>query len=555
MQLTSSRSSKRPGVSSSTDALGAKATGASPVAFDPNQLALEVRGLTKHFGGTLALDQVDFSVRRGTIHALLGGNGSGKSTAIKALAAVYVADAGELAIGGETYDLSHHTPKIAAELGLRFVHQDLGLFDELSIEENFGLDAGYPLNKIGGIAWRKLRKQVAAVLKEYELDIDPRTPVQRLRPSDKTMVAIARALQDQDTVGNLILVLDEPTARLAQHESSELLERIRRRADKGQTVIIVSHRLQEILAVAHDYTVFRDGKVVGSLTDATPTEDELVEIMAGGAVSALRPTGTKNHIKDEEVLRMTGVVGGPLAGVNLVVRRGEIVGIAGLVGSGRSSILQTIFGAVKPERGTLVLNGKEFAPNHIDEAMDAGVAMIPEDRVQEAAFMDLSVSENISASRYRELGKGLWMRRSKEMTAAQKLIAEFKVKVSSAAALFSSMSGGNQQKVVLARWLQRDPQLILLDEPTQGVDVMSRADIYSTIRDAAKEGAAIVVASSDMSELYALCDRVVVLRSGRITDEILAGTFDVDSLTGYLLKDPTAVIQTLKARSRNGAKK
>ncbi|MEY4533438.1 MAG: hypothetical protein RI926_1207 [Actinomycetota bacterium] len=538
----------------STSAKGAEAAGYTPAASgSTSEIALTITGLNKTFGGTQALSDASLTVRKGTVHALLGGNGSGKSTSIKILAAVYTADSGDLTILGKHYSLSGYTAQIAQQAGLRFVHQDLGLFPQLSIEENFALDAGYPLNRLGGVSWKKLRSRVTRLLEEYEIDADPWAPVQSLRPSDRTMVAIARALQDQVEGEDLILVLDEPTASLALHESTRLLEQIRRRADKGQTVVMVSHRMQEVLSVAHDFTIFRDGKVVGDLQNASPTEEELVEIMAGSLVKSLRPTGSLSHARQEEVVVIKNLHGGPLRGVNLTVHAGEIVGIGGLVGSGRSSILQNIFGAVHHTKGSITLNGKDFAPAHIEDAMDAGVAMVPENRVQDAAFLDLSLRENIAASVYRENYVKGRMSRRKDRSVAHQMIERFAIKVAGPDALFSSMSGGNQQKAILARWMQRKPTLLLLDEPTQGVDVMSRADIYSAIREAAKSGMAVIVASSDVSELHALCDRVAILRSGRITDEVLAGDLEVDYLNRLVLIDPTGTIPVVRKKNARKA--
>jgi ribose transport system ATP-binding protein len=501
-------------------------------------LALDLRDVDKHFGGTRALRGASLAVRPGTVHALLGGNGSGKSTAIKILAGVYPADAGQLTIFGQPHALAGYTPTTAAAAGLRFVHQDLGLFDDLAIQENFALDAaGYPRTRVGGVNWAKLGRQVARVLADYELDVDPRRPVGDLRPSDRTMVAIARALQGAEGM-RLILVLDEPTASLAAHESNLLLDRVRRLADRGQTVVIVSHRLQEVLSVADDFTVYRDGRVAGALVANRPTEDDLISIMAGGLKVALRPSGQGGHATGEPLLEVSRLESGPLRSVSFTAHRGEILGIAGLVGSGRSSLLHAIFGSHAPTAGTMKLGGALHAPRAIGDAVAAGVGLVPENRVREAAFMDRSVSDNLAFAMLREYGARGWMSRSREARRAGELIARFGVKVASAAALFSSMSGGNQQKVVIARCLQRDPRLLLLDEPTQGVDVMSRADIYALIRDSALTGCTVIVASSDMSELHALCDRVLVLARGRITQEVLAGELDVDGLTSLVLKEP-----------------
>lgn len=501
-------------------------------------IALELKGLNKRFGGTQALSDAGLTVRRGTVHALLGGNGSGKSTTIKILAGVYAADTGDLSLLGRQYSLADYSAATAKTAGLRFVHQDLGLFEELSIEENFALDAGYPRSRPGRIQWRALRKWVREILDDYELALDPRARVGDLRPSDRTMIAIARAVRIQQENQELVLVLDEPTASLAQGESELLLERIRRRADRGQTIIIVSHRMQEVLAVADDYTIFRDGRVAGTLTDANPTEDEIVEIMAGGLISALRPTGSASHSTGRSVLEVRQLAGGPLRGVDLTLHEGEIVGIAGLAGSGRSSLLLHLFGVHQAASGTMHLKGKAYAPAHVEEAMGAGVGLVPEDRGREASFPDLTISENLAASVFRESWATKWMSRAKERDRAGDLIQRFSVKADGPDALFTSMSGGNQQKVVIARWLQRNPRLLLLDEPTQGVDVMSRSEIYQTIRETARDGCSVVVASSDMSELHALCDRIVFLRGGRDTDVVDAAEHEVDDLTKLLMTEP-----------------
>jgi len=507
--------------------------------------ALSVVGLTKRFGATLALDDASLSVRPSTVHALLGGNGSGKSTAIKVLAGVYEADAGRVHIAGRDHDLTSFKAADARAAGLRFVHQDLGLFEGLSIAENFAFDAGYPTRSGTAIRWSALHARVREVLDDYELDVDPRTPINELRPADRTMVAIARALQDTragdgpaDGHG-LILVLDEPTASLAQHESALLLGKIRRRAELGQTVVMVSHRMTEVLSVADDFTVFRDGRTVATLVDASPTEDELVELMAGRAVDALRPVDATQATTRARLV-VQGLTGGPLRGVDLDAAQGEIVGVAGLVGSGRSTLLRMLFGDRRPDAGEVTLDGRPYRPRDVADAITAGVAYVPEDRAGEAAFPDLPVTDNLSVTRLRSYWGLRGMNRRREKATGGRLIEDFRVKSAGPAALFSSMSGGNQQKVVLARWLQRDPALLLLDEPTQGVDVMSRVDIYATIREAARRGSAVLVASSDVSELLALCDRIVILREGRADEELAADGLHPDVLTSKLLRSSSA---------------
>ncbi len=535
--------------------------------------ALTVTGLAKRFAGTVALDRSHLTVRRGTVHALLGGNGSGKSTMIKVLAGVHHGDAGEIEVMGRTFDAAHFTAAQAREAGLRFVHQDLGLFHDLSVAENFALDAGFPMAWGRRIRWTALLRRVRQVLDAYEIDVDPRAPVNRLRPSDQTMVAIARALQDQEE-GNLILVLDEPTARLALHESSLLLAAVRRRAELGQTVLLVSHRFQEVLAVSDDFTVLCDGRTAGTLVSASPTEAELIQLVTSPAAEELvaNPAAGGNDASpssplvspasdagdageageagedrepavsqpsaastDAAALRVEDLHEGPLRGVDLEVGKGEIVGVAGLVGSGRTTLLKTLFGERRPRRGTMRLHGEPYSPAHPGAAMRAGLALVPEDRGGEAAFADLPVRDNLAMTVLRRYW-GLWgMPRSRERRESRDLMRRHSIKAASPDVPFSSMSGGNQQKAVLARWLRRAPRVLLLDEPTQGVDVMSRADIYQSIRGAAQEGCGVVVASSDLIELATLCDRVVVLRSGRVAGEVSGSELTANNLTNLVL--------------------
>jgi len=497
---------------------------------------LELRGLVKRFGQVLVLDGVSLIVRPGTVHALLGGNGSGKSTTIKILAGVYQADAGELRVRGEPVDLIGLGPEAADRLNLRFVHQDLGLFDDLSIAENFALASGYP-TRSGGVDWRRLNARVDSLIAAYGINGTPRSTIQSLRPADRTLVAIARALQDDES-GRSIVVLDEPTASLGRRESAQLLETVRRRAAQGQTFIIVSHRLQEVLAVADDFTVYRDGQVAAALVGESPTEDQLVSLMAGRAVTALAPTGSTAHSHSEPLLALEGIMVGPLRDVDLVVHRGEIVGIAGLSGSGRSTVLAVAFGRLSPHRGRMTLDDRPFAPSSVRAAMDAGIALVPEDRAREAAFADLSITENLTIAVPHQSRRAGFIRAGLARRHATDLIERFRIKIAGPDALFASMSGGNQQKTVIARWLQRSPRVLLLDEPTQGVDVMSRSDIYDIIRNSTGTQNAVVVASSDLGELHALCDRIVILADGRVVHDVPTETLSIDALTALVLTSP-----------------
>ncbi|MEI2731154.1 MAG: sugar ABC transporter ATP-binding protein [Dermatophilaceae bacterium] len=503
--------------------------------------AVRLVGMSKRFGATLALDGANLALRRGTVHALLGGNGSGKSTAIKILAGVYDADAGTVHVGPRQWAVEDYDAKAGRAAGLRFVHQDLGIFNELSVAENFALDAGWPRTRLGGIDWRALHSRVAQLLDRFEIPATPRTPAGELRPAQRTMVAIARALQDihEDTDEHGVLVLDEPTATLPQHESEVLLQAVRRRADQGDTVLMVSHRMQEVLSVAHDVTVFRDGRTVATLVDSSPTEDEVIALMSGRElVKTLEAQDDESRIRDRidsaaaPVLHVRDLVSGPLRGADLTVRSGEIVGVTGLVGSGRTSLLKTVFGQHAPASGTIEIDGKaQNGREDVKTRMGRGVGYVPEDRVGESVFMDLTVRENLSSSVLRRYWGPTGMSKKAERDATGRLIADYAVKTQSQDSVMTSLSGGNQQKAILARWLQRNPRLLLLDEPTQGVDVMSRKEIYDTVRRTAAEGTAVVVSSSDFVELCSLCDRVVVLRNGRVATELRGDQLEPDNLT------------------------
>ncbi|MGY1812599.1 sugar ABC transporter ATP-binding protein [Blastococcus sp. SYSU D00820] len=540
----------------STDPLAHGATAAGATA-GPEDVVLRIRGLTKRFGATLALDGADLALRHGTVHALVGGNGCGKSTSIKVLAGVHRGDAGRIEVAGRSWDVADYDPRAGREAGLRFVHQDLGLFPQLSVAENFAFDAGYPTGPAGKVRWAALHRRVAELLEAYEIEAGPRTPVGALRPAQRTLVAICRALQDQEGDQRLILVLDEPTATLPQHESQVLLEAVRRRADKGQTVMMVSHRMPEVLSVCDDFTVFRDGRTVAAIVGSRPTERELVGHMTGATLARDIAEHTVTGALDESaqpaadagtelppqaagtsdadvVLAVEGLHGGPLRGVDLELRRGEIVGVAGLVGSGRSSLLRTVFGEHPPVAGRVAVrdrDGRLHERGDTRARMDAGVALVPEDRGGEAAFAELTVRENISVTVRRKYWRPWGLSGRAERADAAALITRHGVRTASPEAPFTSLSGGNQQKAILARWLQRDPTLLLLDEPTQGVDVMSRAEIYATVREAAAGGTAVLVASSDLLELCSLCDRVVVLQDGRVAAHASGAQLTPDHLT------------------------
>jgi ribose transport system ATP-binding protein len=483
-----------------------------------------VRHLTKSFGATLALDDVSFEVRAGHIHGLLGGNGSGKSTLIKILAGVHTADSGgELRVGTRAIPAHTTSPELARSCGLRFVHQSTSTFPELTLAENIAIGDRFPATA-GKIRWSQLRGLTATLLDRFEIDARPDDRLGDLRPADQTMVAIARALQDvghDDTGEPCVLVLDEPTASLPEHEAGVLLDALRRYARAGQTILYVSHRIDEVLDLTDAMTVLRDGRHVVTRSTEGMSEAQMIEHIVGRPVERVFAEDADAAASvGDVVLDIEGLTGGPLHGIDLTVRAGEIVGIAGLLGSGRTELLRMIFGDHPVESGTMRLGDDTIRPHSPGQAMKLGIAHVPEDREHEAAFLDLSVRENLSAAEISTYWTGGRLDCRRERRDAERAITDFAIRSSGQDALMASLSGGNQQKVVLARWLRRNPRLLLLDEPTQGVDVGARADVYAAIRTAVGDGMAALVVSSDFDELAHACDRVLVLRGGRITAEV-----------------------------------
>ena len=489
--------------------------------------SLTIAGLTKFYGETRVLGDVDLRVERGSVHALLGGNGSGKSTLVKVLAGVASGThTGMIEVETRSTEAGSLTPSWASEAGLRFVHQDLGMIRTFSVADNLALVTGYPVG-IRGIKRAELEERAADLLARFDIDANPRTRVGDLRPSTQTMIAIASALRDDDA---RVLVLDEPTASLPDQEVGILMDALRRRADIGQTIVYVSHRLPEVFQLADAITVLRDGSVALTADRERLTERLVIEAIAGKSIDRIYPQARQRPLADP-VLVVEDAAVTPIRRFDVTVNRGEIVGVAGLLGSGRTELLTALFGATQFERGTVRLGAASGPFASPRTAMIAGMALVPEDRQADAAFENLSVERNLSAGVPRRHLGALGLSARKVAREAVQLVTAFRVKSRGVDVALSTLSGGNQQKVILARWLRRKPMLLLLDEPTQGVDVVARSDIYDLIRTATSEGTAVLVASSDFEELAHLCDRVLVLNGGGVVSELSGPELTAQALT------------------------
>jgi ribose transport system ATP-binding protein len=510
-------------------------TQGSPLPGDPQGSSarrnqLEITGVSKSYGGNQALRDASLGVAPGAIHALLGANGSGKSTLIKILAGVEHADSGEIRLGEKTYEASSITPPKARQAGVRVVHQQDFVLPDLTVAENLAIGSGFERTKFGRIRWRRQRRHAEQILERFQIDAGPGEVMGAIRPATQAMIAIARALQDQESTSEGLLILDEPTAALPQEEAAILFDALQRYADAGQAILFVSHRLDEVLNHSDTVTILRDGTVLGTWDAKEMTHSRLAEYIAGRSLENMekslnRPTRASAPI----LLEAAGLSGGRIHDVGFSLAAGEVLGIGGLLGSGRSTLLRLLFGLAPLEAGELKLNGSPITVSSAHAAMSLGFAYVPEDRLQEAAFPDLTVAENMSIAALGAYTRGPRLRLRKEKSDSDRLVDEYGIVCSDIDNPFMSLSGGNQQKVVLARWIRRNPTVLLLDEPTQGVDVGARAEIYSLINRVTSNGSGVILVSSDAEELELMCDRLLVLVDGRVASSL--STDEVDDVT------------------------
>jgi ribose transport system ATP-binding protein len=489
---------------------------------------LEVDQLSKTFPGQVALDGAHLEVQRGQIHALVGQNGSGKSTLIKCLAGYQRADHGALVrFDGEPVDLWHRGAALNERM--RFVHQDLGLVPTLSAIENLGLGRGYLRGAGGRIRWRAEAERAQELLLRFGVAPDVRVPVGTLSTAERAAIAIVRALQDWDETRAGLLVLDEPTARLSRNEVSALFGEIRATAERGNGVLFVSHLLDEVLGLADVVTVLRDGRVVAAAVPVSELDQErLVSLIVGREIDELitRPESRRGA----PALELIGVVGPTLRGVSLRVHHGEILGVAGLVGSGRDEICTAAFGATPRFAGRVLVHKRKVFASPRD-AIRAGMALVPSDRPRQGLIAEDRLVHHLTLPRLGPLQRRGRIDHRLERREARSWVERLDIRPPMLGRKMAKFSGGNQQKAVLARWLRTEPSVLLLDEPTQGVDVGSKADIYREVADVAASGVAVLVASSDVEELVHLCHRVVVMRAGQVVCELEGASLDEARLT------------------------
>jgi ribose transport system ATP-binding protein len=494
-----------------------------PSTRKPGTPLIAAQGVSKSFPGVRALADADFAVHAGRLHALLGENGAGKSTLMNLLAGVFRPDAGEILVRGEP--VVFRTPRDAQDAGVSMIYQELNLHQNLTVAENIFLGRE-PTGALGLVDYGAMHRRAAELLHELELEVDPRTPLSRLRLAEQQVVEIAKAL----SLDARVLIMDEPTSALTEQEVAALFRLIRRCKARGVGLVYITHRLDELEHVADDVTVLRDGRVVAAMPYGRSNRDELIRLMVGRELAAdsQQPTTAT----DEVALRVERLsLQHPdrprdfvVKEASFSVRRGEVLGLFGLMGAGRTELLQTIFGLHgRASSGEAWVAERRLSLQNPQEAIAAGVALAPEDRKAEGLVLQLSVAENTSLACLDKVKRWGGVSPARERRLAQKYVDRLRVKTPSLGQAVRNLSGGNQQKVVLAKWLATESRVLLLDEPTRGVDVGAKQEIHALIRELARGGLAVVMASSEMPEILAVADRILVLSEGRVTAEFARG--------------------------------
>jgi len=474
---------------------------------------LQAEALHKRYGGVHALRGARIAVHPGEVHALVGENGSGKSTLLNILSGQIRPDAGTVSLAGRP--VAFRNPTDALRGGIATVTQETTLAPELSITENVFL--GHRMVRRGPlIDWHATRRRALAAVRRLGLDVDPSLPVRRLRPDQQQMVEIARAL----SIDARVLVLDEPTSSLTDDEVASLFGLVRNLRDEGVAIIFVSHRLKEVFDLADRITVLRDGRTVGEAPAAELDRPALIHLMVGRALEEMEPPPVQER-GGASALRARGVtLPGSVFDIDVDVAPGEIVGLAGLVGAGRSELLETVFGLHRPSAGTIEVEGSQASFRSPRDAIRGGVAFVPADRKLQGLVHEMSVRENLVMASTSSLARFRRPAARRELRVVRESFESMRIRAGSPRALVATLSGGNQQKVVLAQWLATRPRVLMLDEPTRGVDVGAKAEIYQLLFDAAESGVGVLVSSSENPELLTLCDRILVMFRGRIAAEL-----------------------------------
>jgi len=483
---------------------------------------LEMRAISKTFPGVKALNDVNIALFPGEVTALIGENGAGKSTLVKILTGIYQSDEGEIHIDGKPVTFGN--AQDAIDHGVTAIHQETVLFDELSVAENIFIGHA-PKTSLGLVNWKGVNARALALLHSLESNIDPRTRLKDLSIAQRHLVAIARAL----SVDARIVIMDEPTAALSRKEVDDLFQIVKRLKAQGKAILFISHKFDEVYEIADNYAVFRDGKAVGSGVLAEISQNDIVRLMVGRSIEHAFP---KVDIPLGETVLKVENYSHPteFRDISFALRKGEILGIYGLVGAGRSEICQSLFGVTRPSGGRLELDGKEIQIRSPGDAIHAGIVYVPEERGRHGAVLQLPIYQNISLPSLGRTSRSGFLRAAEELALARKYAERFDLRAAALSVPVGTLSGGNQQKVVIGKWLATQPKILILDEPTKGIDIGSKAAVHAFISELAGEGLSIIMVSSELPEILGMSDRVLVMREG-----LSAGLFERASMSAETL--------------------
>jgi rhamnose transport system ATP-binding protein len=499
---------------------------------------LALADVSKSFPGVRALKSVRFDMQAGEVHALLGENGAGKSTLIKIISGVHRPDLGSIRIDGR--EVAFASPLEAQRAGIATIYQELLLFPELTVAENIFMGHA-PRTRLGAIDWGQMRLEARALLASLDIrDLDVNQVVGTLSVGNRQRVEIAKALSQNAR----ILIMDEPTAALTEHDVARLFDIVRLLRARSVGIVYISHRLEEVFLLADRVTVFRDGEYVATKAVAETNRDDLIQMMVGRKIDALFPKADVPI--GEPVLELRDIVRKPVAnGVSLTLRAGEILGLAGLVGSGRSELAQAVFGITPADSGEIRLGGRAVRIRNPAEAKRLGIAYVPEDRGTQGLVRPMPLKDNVSLAVLGRIARHTLIDRAAEVRLAEESIRRFDIRASGIEQIVAKLSGGNQQKVVLSKWLARAPKLLILDEPTRGIDVGAKAEIHRLMGELARQGLAILMISSELTEIMGMSDRILVMREGRIAAEFARGAATQEAIVAAMMSDAGAAPMAL----------
>lgn len=482
---------------------------------------LEMKGIEKSFNTVKVLHGVDLILRKGTVHALMGENGAGKSTLMKVLAGIHKCDAGTVTVKGKSVDIQ--SPKHSQALGIAMIHQELSPVPEMTVAENIYLG-----REPGGrlfVDYAAMYRQTEELLESLKVHISPKEKVGSLKVADQQLVEIAKAI----SLNAEIIIMDEPTSAITDKEVDNLFSIIRDLKDQGKGIIYISHKMDEIFQISDDITVLRDGQYVNTWKAEEIDNNILIKNMVGRELTEIFPK-SEVPISDTILEVRNFTLGNKFQDISFKVKRGEIYGIAGLVGAGRTELMHALFGLDRPDKGEIIFDGKPLNIRKPKDAIREGIAYVTEDRKQEGLVLEMSVGQNISLASMKELSRGLFINEREENSLVKDEIERLRIRLHSPRQLVKSLSGGNQQKVVLSKWMIKNPKLLILDEPTRGIDVGAKSEIYKLMCEYAARGNAIIMISSEMPEVMGMADRMLVLSNGKVGGELNRSEFAQESI-------------------------